>query len=70
MRVIAREGLKVPKEFAAREYVTDAESVEVPDSVYYQRRVAEGDLIVHDVAVAAPVDSSAQKTASKTAKGA
>ncbi|RRW90595.1 DUF2635 domain-containing protein [Pandoraea apista] len=50
MKVIARQGIKVPKEFAAREYVTDAEAIEVPDTVYYQRRLAEGDLIVQAVA--------------------
>lgn len=70
MRVIAREGLKVPKEFAAREYVIDAEAQDVPDTAYYQRRIAEGDLIVRDAVPAAPVDPSAAKIASKPAKGA
>lgn len=64
MKVIARGGIKVPMEFAAREYVTHAEAVEVPDTVYYQRRIAEGDLIVQ------PVADDAKKSAKAATKGA
>ncbi|RRW89149.1 DUF2635 domain-containing protein [Pandoraea apista] len=70
MKVIARDGLRVPKEFAAREYITDAQAQDVPDTAYYHRRVAEGDLIVRDAVPAAPVDPSAAKISSKPAKGA
>jgi len=45
MKVSAAPGIKVPKEDKPREYITDAKVVEVPDTAYYLRRVAEGDLI-------------------------
>ncbi|HDR9118979.1 TPA: DUF2635 domain-containing protein [Burkholderia vietnamiensis] len=72
MKVKARSGLRVPKEHASRQYITDAEAVDVPDTAYYQRRIAEGDLVVEaapaaessvDVAPAPAVDSSAKKAA-------
>lgn len=45
MKVKAAPGIKVPKEDKPREYITDAEVVDLPDTAYYLRRVAEGDLI-------------------------
>lgn len=45
MKVKAAPGIKVPKEDKPREYITDAESVDVPETAYYLRRIAEGDLI-------------------------
>lgn len=45
MKVKAAPGINVPKEDKPREYITDAEVVDVPDTAYYLRRVAEGDLI-------------------------
>ncbi|WP_024302224.1 DUF2635 domain-containing protein [Pseudogulbenkiania sp. MAI-1] len=45
MKVKAAPGLQVPKEDKPREYITDAEPVEVPNSAYYLRIVAEGDLV-------------------------
>lgn len=48
MRVKAKDGLKVPKESASRDYITADTVVTVPDTVYYRRRVAEGDLIVDE----------------------
>lgn len=45
MNVIAAPGIQVPKEDKPREYITDAEAVEVPDTVYYLRRIADGDLL-------------------------
>lgn len=63
MQVLAAPGLKVPKEEKPRDYITDTPpegeaGYTVPDTVYYLRRVIEGDLI--DLAapvaeVAAPV---------------
>ncbi|KWH56303.1 DUF2635 domain-containing protein [Burkholderia cepacia] len=44
MKVIAREGVRVPMEHASREYITDAEAVDVSDTVYYRRRIVDGDL--------------------------
>lgn len=72
MKVKARPGLRVPKEHASRQYITDAEAVDVPDTAYYQRRIGERDLIVEDqpaaessvdVAPSPAVDSSAKKIA-------
>lgn len=45
MLVKAAAGIKVPKEDKPRDYITDAEAVEVQDSAYYLRRMADGDLI-------------------------
>ncbi|HDR8994786.1 TPA: DUF2635 domain-containing protein [Burkholderia vietnamiensis] len=72
MEVKARSGLRVPKEHASRQYITDAEAVDVPDTAYYHRRVAEGDLIEEnrpaaessaDVAPSPAVDSGVKKAA-------
>lgn len=45
MKVRAAPGIKVPREDKPREYITDTEAVDLPDTAYYLRRVAEGDLI-------------------------
>lgn len=45
MLVKAAPGINVPKEDKPREYITDASAVEVPDSAYYLRRLADGDLV-------------------------
>jgi len=45
MKVIAAPGIQVPKEDKPREYITDAEAVEVPETVYYLRRLNDGDLL-------------------------
>lgn len=45
MNVIAAPGIKVPKEDQPRDYLSDAEAVEVPDTAYYRRRLADGDLL-------------------------
>lgn len=42
----AAKGLRVPKETKPRVYITDAEAVDVPDTTYYRRRIAEGDLLL------------------------
>lgn len=46
MRVTAAPGLRCPKEGAPREYITDAAPVEVPETSYYLRLVADGSLVV------------------------
>lgn len=51
MKVIAAPGLKVPKEDKPREYITQDEAVEVAESAYYMRRLADGDLVKVDVDV-------------------
>lgn len=45
MQVIAAKDIQVPKEDKPRDYITDSQSVEVPDTVYYRRRIADGDLL-------------------------
>lgn len=45
MLVKAVPGIKVPKEDKPREYITDAEVVEVPDTQYYRARIVDGDLL-------------------------
>lgn len=81
MKVIAKAGLLVPKEGAPRKYITDSEAVVVPDSVYYVRRVMDGDLVRQDKAPAGteapaagePADDPASTTGAgdkKSAKGA
>lgn len=52
MKVIAAPGIQVPKEDKPREYITDAEAVEVPETVYYLRRINDGDLLVAPVKAA------------------
>jgi len=51
MKVIAVKGIKVPKEGKPREYITETppdgeQGFDVPDSAYYLRRIAEGDLVI------------------------
>ena len=45
MKVIAAQGTQCPKEGKPREYITDSEPVDVPETVYYNRLVADGSLI-------------------------
>jgi hypothetical protein len=45
MKVIAAAGIQCPMENHPRAYITDAEEVEVPESVYYLRRLVDGDLL-------------------------
>ncbi|EOX4851014.1 DUF2635 domain-containing protein [Haemophilus influenzae] len=44
MKVIAAVGVKVPLENQPYAYI-EQEPIEVDDSVYYQRRITDGDLI-------------------------
>jgi hypothetical protein len=46
MKVIAAPGLKVPMEDKPRDYITDAKAIDVPESAYYLRRLADGDLVM------------------------
>lgn len=47
MKVIAKEGTQCPKEGKPREYLTDSEAVEVPETAYYKRLVDDGSLLPH-----------------------
>lgn len=45
LKVIAPEGLRCPKEHSGM--ITDAAPVEVPDSRYYRRLIADGSLLLY-----------------------
>lgn len=45
MLVKSIQGAQCPKENNPRDYITDTEPVEVPDTTYYRRLVTEGSLI-------------------------
>ncbi|WP_047396548.1 DUF2635 domain-containing protein [Chitinibacter sp. ZOR0017] len=46
MNVIAAPGLEVPMEEKPRVFITDAAAVDVPETIYYQRRLLDGDLLL------------------------
>ncbi len=46
MKVIAAKGTRCPKEGNPREYITDDNTVDVPDTAYYKRLVKDGSLII------------------------
>lgn len=50
MKVKAAPGIQVPREDKPREFITDAAAVDVPNSAYYLRIQADGDLIEIDAA--------------------
>ena len=52
--VKAAPGVKVPKEGAPREYITEDAPQAVPGSAYYLRRLDDGDLIRVEDAPAKP----------------
>lgn len=45
MKVKAVNGVRVPMEGQPHQYITDEQTVEVENTLYYQRRLADGDLI-------------------------
>lgn len=60
MKVIAAVGTKCPMEGKPRKYITDAVSVDVPESAYYKRLVEDGSLLI------APANKPARKKETKT----
>ena len=44
--VKAAPGVEVPMEGAPRRYITGRDSVQVEDSAYYRRRIADGDVLL------------------------
>lgn len=61
-RVVAAPGLQVPHEKNPRTYV-EAKAVDVPDTAYYRRRLAFGELVLADKAAAAADTHSAPAAA-------
>jgi len=49
MKVLATPGTRCPKEGKPREFITDQKPVEVSDSAFYLRLVADGSLILQDL---------------------
>lgn len=45
MKVIAAPGLKVPKEYNPREYITEVASEDIEITAYYLRRLADKELL-------------------------
>lgn len=70
MKVTAAPGIQVPKEDDPRSYITADEAVEVPDSAYYLRMLADGDLVVSAEVTPPAVDDTTKTGAKTTAKGA
>lgn len=68
MKVIAATGLKVPTEANPREYITDAEAVEIEPTAYYLRRLADNEL--REVAPVQPDPSAGADASAKPPKSA
>jgi len=45
LKVTAAPGTRCPMEGRPREYITDTAAVEVPDTAYYRRLIADGSLV-------------------------
>ena len=45
MLVKAAPGTKCPKEGNPKQYITDSVAIEVPQTIYYRRRIADNSLI-------------------------
>jgi hypothetical protein len=63
LNVKAAPGLQLPKEGAPRTYITDAEAVQVQDSHYYRKAIADGDLVEVPAASTAPAARASAKDA-------
>ncbi|HGM6997546.1 TPA: DUF2635 domain-containing protein [Serratia marcescens] len=72
INVIAREGIRVPKEEMPDRYITDSEAVSVEQSAYYRRRLREGDLLLATDASPgdAPAVNDTEQTLPAKVKGA
>lgn len=64
MLVRAADGLRVPMEHAPRSYIT-TKPKEVPDTLYYRRRLAAGDVVVVDPKPVAKAERSGDKAHNK-----
>jgi hypothetical protein len=49
MNVVAKKDTSCPFEDAPREYITDSVIVDVPNTSYYRRRVADGSLVLKTI---------------------
>ena len=60
MIVMAAPGLLCPMEENARQYIDDANPVNVPDSAYYLRLISDGSLIIPGTAKKKEVKTDGQ----------
>lgn len=60
MKVQAAPGLKCPMEGKPREYIADNAPVDVPDTPYYRRLLADGSLVAPTVKQAKDKGGDAQ----------
>ncbi len=65
MKVIAVRGTRCPKEDNPRTYITDDIAVDVPETAYYKRLIADGSLQLVSVN---SVSEQTQKTDTDTEK--
>ncbi len=65
LKVKAASGIRYPLEGTPSKHVTDAEALEVPDTAYYRKAIADGDLVLESApeptSVAAPVTTPKAK---------
>jgi len=65
MLVKAAPGLRVPKEGKPRQYITETDAVTVPETAYYLRALACGDLLPATAATVKTAKPSAAKAATE-----
>lgn len=58
LTVRASAGVRVPHEDNARRYITDSQTVTVPASAYYLRRLGDNDLVLASPDVPAPATNT------------
>ncbi|KAF1366464.1 DUF2635 domain-containing protein [Yokenella regensburgei] len=72
IKVIARQGIRVPVEGNPARYITDETAETVANTAYWRRRLKDGDLLIFtDTSGApaeAPADDAAEKPATTVAK--
>lgn len=68
MFVKAVRGVRVPAEDAPRRHIDHSVPVEVPDTAYYRRRMADGDLVEVADSDVQSANASVPKTVSKEAR--
>lgn len=58
MKVKAAQGVRVPMDSTPRQYITDAQEVDVGETPYYLLRLKDGDLIRTDLPTNAGMQSA------------
>ncbi|MCY1390141.1 hypothetical protein D3C76_300680 [compost metagenome] len=68
MHVIAAPGLRVPREDDPRKHIDEHTAQDVPETSYYQRRVAAGELLTAPEPATDEAQGSAKRNAKRTEK--